>query len=201
MTDSKNVVFDVVGTLVSYDNLFKALESRFGERFRELGIQPKLFGVCWLETADREYTFLSLSGRYAVFHKVFEGLFYRILMYAGIKEPRKFATPEDVSWLVDEWRKLDFTPGAKECIQKLRDAGFTVWCFTTGDVARVKGYFAKAGVHLPDENLLTCDSGGVAKPDPEAYKPVLEKLASVSKSTPWFAAAHMWDVSTARTVG
>ncbi|PVI03038.1 DAO-domain-containing protein [Periconia macrospinosa] len=201
MSNSKNVVFDVVGTLISYDHLFEAIDSRLGERLRESGIQPKLLGACWLETADREYTFLSLSGRYVPFYKIFEGLFYRILMYAGIKEPRKFATPEDVSWLVGEWRKLGLTPGAAGCIQKLRDAGFTVWCFTTGDIERVKGYFEKGGIDMPAENLLTCDSSGVAKPDPNAYKPVLEKLAEVSSSTPWFAAAHMWDVSTARTVG
>ncbi|KAF2680083.1 haloacid dehalogenase-like hydrolase [Lentithecium fluviatile CBS 122367] len=201
MLSSKNVVFDVVGTLVSYDHLFDALESRFGDRFGELGIQPKLLGCCWLETAEREYTYLSLSGRYVTFHRVFEGLFYRMLLYAGIEEPRKFASPEDVAWLVGEWRKLDLRPGAAECVKKLRDAGFTVWCFTAGDLERVGGYFERAGVEMPAANLLSCDSAGVAKPDPNAYKPVLEKLAAKSGAKPWFAAAHMWDVSTARTVG
>ncbi|KAF1960773.1 haloacid dehalogenase-like hydrolase [Byssothecium circinans] len=201
MSASKNVVFDVVGTLVSYDHLFEALETRFGDRLREHGIQPKLLGCAWLETAEREYTYLSLSGRYVAFYKVFEAIFYRMLMYAGIKEPRKFASPEDTEWLVNEWRKLELRPGAAECVQKLRDAGFTVWCFTAGDIERVGGYFKSAGVDLPAANLLSCDSSGVAKPDPNAYKPVLEKLAAESNSTPWFAAAHMWDVSTARTVG
>lgn len=201
MPSSKDVVFDVVGTLVSYDHLFEALEERFGDRFREAGIQPKLLGCCWLETAEREYTYLSLSGRYVIFFKVFEALFYRMLMYAGIKKPREFASTEDVQWLVNEWRKLELRPGAAECVQKLRDAGFTVWCFTAGDIERVGGYFKRGGVEMPAANLLSCDSSGVAKPDPSAYKPVLEKLSKESNSTPWFAAAHMWDVSTARTVG
>ena len=198
---SKNVVFDVVGTLVSYDHLFDALDARLGSRLRKAGIQPKLLGCCWLETAEREYTYLSLSGRYVTFHKVFEALFYRMLMYAGIPEPRKFASPEDVEYLIGEWRKLDLRPGAAESVAKLREAGFTVWCFTAGDAERVGGYFKRAGVEMPAANLLSCDIAGVAKPIPDAYKPVLEKLASISKSQPWFAAAHMWDVSTARRVG
>ncbi|KAI1341682.1 haloacid dehalogenase-like hydrolase [Xylariaceae sp. FL0016] len=200
MAASKNVVFDVVGTLVSYDHLFEAIDQRLGAKLKAAGIQSKLLGCCWLETAEREYTYLSLSGRYATFFKVFEALFYRMLMYAGIEKPREFATPADVEYLVGEWKKLGLRPGAAECVAKLREAGFTVWCFTAGDLARVGGYFKLAGVDMPAENLLSCDTYGIAKPVPDAYKPVLEKL-SVEGKKPWFAAAHMWDVSTARTVG
>ncbi|KAH8900450.1 DAO-domain-containing protein [Thozetella sp. PMI_491] len=200
MSGSKNVVFDVVGTIFSYDNLFDAIDTRFGDRLRAAGIQPKLLGCCWLETAEREYTYLSLSGRYLPFVKVVEGLFYRMLLYGGIEEPRKFASPDDLAYIMAEWHKLKPRPGAAECISKLRDAGFTVWCFTAGDIKRVGGYFAQAGVDMPAENLLSCDTAGVAKPQPEAYAPVLKKLSADGK-TPWFAAAHMWDVSTARTVG
>lgn len=201
MASNKNVVFDVVGTLVSYDHLFEAIETRFGsERLKEAGINAKLLGHCWLEAGEREYTYLSLSGRYITFFKVFEALFYRMLSYAGVAEPRKFATPEDVEYLVNEWRCLGLRPGAAECVSKLREAGFTVWCFTAGDLQRVGGYFKLAGVEMPAENLLSCDTTGIAKPQPEAYKPILERLSG-SGAKPWFAAAHMWDVSTARTVG
>lgn len=41
---SKNVVFDVVGTLVSYDHLFQAIDDRLGDRLREHGIKPSLLG-------------------------------------------------------------------------------------------------------------------------------------------------------------
>ncbi|KAJ9148937.1 Haloacid dehalogenase-like hydrolase [Pleurostoma richardsiae] len=197
---SKNVVFDVVGTLVSHEHLFEALDARMGDRLRAAGIQPMLLGNLWIETAEREYTYLSMSGRYAVFFEVFGALFYRMLHYGGIKEPRKFATPEDVDYILAEWRKLALRPGAAECVAKLREAGFTVWCFTAGDLSRVGGYFKQAGVDMPAENLLSCDDLKLAKPTPEAYKPVLDRL-SAGGATPWFAAAHMWDVSTARTVG
>lgn len=200
MTGSKNIVFDVVGTLVTYEHLFTAIDARLGEKLKARGIQPKLLGCCWLEVAEREYTYLSMSGRYVVFYKVFESLFYRCLWYAGITEPRKFCTPEDVEYLVNEWRKLELREGAAECIKKLRDGGFTVYCFTAGDIARVTGYFSRGGVDMPKENVLSCDSAGLAKPTPEAYMPILKRLSDGDKK-PWFAAAHLWDASTAKTVG
>lgn len=197
---TKDVVFDVVGTLVAYDRLFEALDERLGDKLKAAGIKSRLLGACWVEASEREQTYLSLSGRYMPFFKVFGALFYRMLLYAGIERPREFCTDEDVEWLVGEWKKLTLRPGAKECVQKLRDAGFTVWCFTAGDVARVGGYFKLAGVDMPAENLLSCDTTRVAKPIPDAYKPLLEQLSKDGKK-PWFAAGHMWDVSTARTVG
>lgn len=200
MASSKNIAFDVVGTLVSYDNFFEKLETVCGERLRAVGVQPKLFGCLWLEMAEREYTYLSLSGRYIPFFNLFAPLVYRSLMHAGIPEPRKFITPDEVEDLVGAYKRLTMRPGAVECIDKLRAAGFTVWGFTAGDRERVGGYFAQAGIELPAENLISCDSMSKSKPEPDAYKPVLEKLSS-SRVQPWFAAAHMWDVSTARTLG
>lgn len=197
---SKDVVFDVVGTLVAYDRLFEALDERLGDKLQAAGIKSKLLGMCWIEATEREYTYLSLSGRYKPFFELFGALFYRMLLYAGVEQPRAFCTDEDVAWLVAEWKKLTLRPGAKECVAKLRDAGFTVWCFTAGDIARVGGYFKLAGVDMPAENLLSCDTAGVAKPVPSAYEPLLARLTKDGKK-PWFAAAHMWDVSTARTVG
>ncbi|KAJ4244600.1 hypothetical protein NW762_014456 [Fusarium torreyae] len=199
-SNPKNIVFDVVGTLVSFDNLYKAIEERLGEKLIPRGIQSKLLGCCWQEMAEREYTYLSLAGRYVAFREVFESLFYRTLHYAGVENPRSFASPEDVACVIEGWKKLGLRDGASECISKLRDAGFTVWCFTAGDIARVGGYFTQGGVDLPPENLLSCDTSGIAKPSPEAYDPIFKKL-SVDGSKPWFAAAHLWDSSAAQSVG
>ena len=103
---------------------------------------------------------------------------------------------------MSEYEGLTMRPGAAECVQKLRNAGFTVWAFTAGDLRRVGGYFAKAGIEMPSENLLSCDSTGVGKPDLQAYRPLLGKLMSENDGKkPWFAAAHMWDVSAARLTG
>lgn len=199
---SKHVVFDIVGTLVCYDHLFDAIDRRLGDRLRAEGIKPYLLGQTWMETAEREYANLSISGRYKPYGDVFEAVFYRILWMGGINEPRQFASSDDLSYLMSEYEDLTMRPGAAECVKKLRDAGFTVWAFTAADLRRVSGYFQKAGIELPAENLLSCDDTGVGKPDLAAYKPLLERLTLESGGQkPWFAAAHMWDVSAARTAG
>lgn len=47
---------------------------------------------------------------------------------AGIKEPREFATKEDLDYVMEQYLLLEMRPGAKECVEKLRGAGFTVVC-------------------------------------------------------------------------
>ncbi|RMY62139.1 hypothetical protein D0865_00620 [Hortaea werneckii] len=69
-----------------------------------------------------------------------------------------------------------------------------------GDLSRVGVYFTQAGIDMPAEHLRSCDSSKIGKPDPEAYRPLLKQLSSEG-SMPWFAAAHMWDVSAARRTG
>ncbi|CZT19123.1 related to 2-haloalkanoic acid dehalogenase [Ramularia collo-cygni] len=201
MASSKNVVFDVVGTLVGYAELFDAIDARLGDRLRAEGIKPSLLGYCWIEVAEREYTYLSMSGLYRGYAEVFTAIFWRMLYKAGIEEPRKFADAEDLAFIMEGFKKMGLRPGAKECISKLRDAGFTVWAFTMEDLGRVGTCFASGGVDMPAENLLSCDTSAIGKPDPEAYKPLLKQLSTPGKQAPWFAAGHMWDVSAARRNG
>ena len=98
------------------------------------------------------------------------------------------------------YAEKEMRPGAKECIEKLRSAGFTVWGLTTGDWHTVHGYFERAGIDMPPENLKACDELRISKPEPEAYKPLLTQLSS-DGGQPWFAASHLWDVSAARRTG
>lgn len=108
-----------------------------------------------MEAAEREYTYLAISGRYVTFRQAFDPLFYRMLWMAGIEEPRKFATDEDGAYILNAYNNLTMRPGLKECFQKLRDAGITVWCLTAGDVTRVRGYFLNADVNMPEENFTS----------------------------------------------
>lgn len=194
----KHVVFDVVGTCVSYDAVIAGLETRLGPRLRALCITPKLLGYAWFEAAEREYTYLSISNRYVRFYDVFRALFYRILWMAGVEEPRTFATDADLEFVLARFMELEARPGVAECFEILRENGFTVWAFTAGDAKRVRGYFERNGIDMPLENFASCDSLGVGKPAPESYRPLLERFAGEEA---WFAAAHMWDVSAAKSTG
>ncbi|TVY31343.1 hypothetical protein LSUB1_G008480 [Lachnellula subtilissima] len=147
-------------------------------QLRAEGIKPMLFGYAWIETAEREYTYLSISSTpgYTPFLKVFAPLFYRVLWLSGISEPREFASDEDEDIMMGSFSTLQLRPGASACISHLRAHGFRVWCYTAGDVSTVAAYFADAGIEMPVRNLLSCDMYGVGKPDKESYTPVLELL-------------------------
>lgn len=194
----KHVVFDIVGTCVSYDAMFDALDHRLGDKLRAEGIKPSLLGYLWIEVTEREYTYLSMNGRYVGFREIFRTLFYRMLYMAGIQDPHSFATDDDLKYIMQEYMKLEARPGIKECFQILRDNGYTVWALTAGDVERVGGYFTRNGIHMPKENFITCDSIGIGKPDPRVYQMVLNRLGDDEK---WFAAAHNWDVTAAKQAG
>lgn len=183
---------------MSYDAIFDALEHRLGERLRAECIKPKLLGYAWFEAAEREYTYLSISGRYTRFYDVFRSLFYRMLWMAGIEQPRKFAGDDDLAYILEQFMRLEARPGVAECFQLLRDAGYTCWAFTAGDTTRVRNYFTRNGIDMPAENFLSCDSLKIGKPAPESYQPLLKQFAGEEA---WFAAAHMWDVSAAKSTG
>ncbi|KAK3676545.1 hypothetical protein LTR78_003821 [Recurvomyces mirabilis] len=195
----KHVVFDVVGTCVSFDAYYERIDKVMGAKLRKHTVTAQHFGFTWQTAAELEFTFLSIAGSYKPYQDVLRGLFYRTLMLCGVLGPRKLATDDDREQCIEGYSNLQLRPGCRECFQLLRDNGFTVWCFTTGDIKRVRGYFESAGVDMPLDNFITCDSAGVAKPALPAYEAVWKKLGA--NDVKWFAAAHMWDVAAATKVG
>lgn len=198
---SKTVVFDCVGTLFSYTRIFTAIDTHLGPRLTPYNITGTHLGYTWLEVAERESFFLGISGRRVPFIKVFRAMFYRVLLCAGVPNPQSLFTDADFEKVMDEYMHLEARPGAKECVEMLREAGFKVYGYTTGELKRVRGYFDGAGIEMQEGDLLTCDDKDVCKPMPEAYAPILDKLDKEGDKEPWFAAAHMWDVSAARRSG
>lgn len=199
MVAQKHVVFDVVGTCVSFDAYFDRIDSVIGDRLRSHNITAKHFGFSWMTVAELEYTFLSIAESYRPYKEVLKAMFYRSLWMAGIADPRSFATDVERDYCIEGYSALELRPGARECFDILRREGFTVWCLTTGDIQRVRGYFERAGVDMPLENFISCDSKGVAKPAPRAYRLALNRFGPQDDT--WFAAAHMWDASAAAKAG
>ncbi|KAF2149224.1 HAD-like protein [Myriangium duriaei CBS 260.36] len=196
---SKHVVFDVVGTCVSFDAYFGRIDEVLGPRLRERNITAKHFGFSWMTASELEFTFLSISENYTAYKHVLKAMFYRTLWMAGVEEPRKFATDDERDRCIEGYSLLQARDGCADCFKLLRDNGYTVWAFTTGDVTRVRGYFQRAGIDMPIENFISCDNVGVAKPALAAYRSVLSKFDADDET--WFAAGHMWDVAAAVRAG
>jgi len=83
--------------------MFNVTDARLGNCLCAEGIKPKVLGYAWIEAAEREYTYVSLSRRYKNFSVVFKAILFRMLWMAGITEPRKFATDEDIAYIVSEY--------------------------------------------------------------------------------------------------
>lgn len=196
---AKHIVFDVVGTCVGYQAFFDGITTHIGARLLANNISPQLFGFAWMESSEREFTYLSISSRYAPYKDVFKAMFYRMLWMSGIADPRAFATDKERDAICATYSELKLREGVREAFEMLRAEGFTVWCLTTGDVERVRGYFVKGGVEMPMGNFRSCDTRGVAKPALAAYEPLFESFADGDQK--WFGAAHYWDVSAAKMVG
>lgn len=113
-----------------------------------------------------------------------------MLLKSGVQDPHKFASKEDLAAVVQGYNELEFSADAVECVKKLQQAGITVWGFTMADPKKVAGFFANAGIEM-EGRVLGCDSSGVGKPDPEAYKPVFRRIKNEG-CDPWFGAAHQW---------
>lgn len=94
-----------------------------GDRLRAAYIGVKAFAFLMIEISGREYTNLSISGRYVESSQIFKPMFWRALWQAGVTEPRRFATEEDFTAIAKGYAEKEMRPGAAECIQKLRDAG------------------------------------------------------------------------------
>lgn len=153
-----------------------------------------------MEAGEREYTYLSLSGRYIKFFDIFRSIFYRTLWQAGIENPREFASDDDREFLLASYRTLRPREDLQKCFDTLRTGGFQVWCLTAGDTERVHGYLKAGGVDFPEENFVSCDTIGIGKPDPKSYQHILDKFPTGDREV-WFAAAHAWDSAAAGQVG
>ncbi|GMG24388.1 unnamed protein product [Ambrosiozyma monospora] len=195
-----DIVFDIVGTCISYEKVIEGIETRLGDKLKEAGIDTRLFFFFWLAGCERDYSYLSQCGQYQTFGDIFHYTFYRSLFFAGIKKPREFATDEDLEYIYGEWFKLEARSELKPMFKMLRDYGFTIWCLTDASHDRVSGYFQKSGVEMASENLISCDSIGAGKPEAAVYKYIAKKIPS-SGNDAFFAAAHMWDSIAAKQGG
>ncbi|KAF1911724.1 putative 2-haloalkanoic acid dehalogenase [Ampelomyces quisqualis] len=196
---TKNIVFDVVGTLVSFSSFYTSLSTILSPALAPHNISPQHFAYTWQTAAELEFTFLSISSQYTPYTTVLRSLFHRTLYLCGVPNPRDVVSDEQVDACVQAYSELDVRDDVNLAFDWLRNHGWRVWCFTSSSPQRVTGYFERAGIDMPVANIISCDTLGLAKPALSAYQAVWNMLPDGDEK--WFAAAHMWDVSAAKKVG
>jgi 2-haloacid dehalogenase len=189
---NKHIIFDVVGTLVSFAPFYTSLTTVLSPALTPHGISPQHFGYTWQTAAELEFTFLSISGQYTPYTTVLRGVFYRTLHLLGIPKPRHIVSAEQLDACVQAYSELEVRQGVRESMNYLRNHGWKVWCFTSSSPTRVAGYFERANISMPLSNILSCDTFGVAKPALKAYQTVWDTFPAEDEK---------WYVSAATKVG
>ncbi|PWY64963.1 hypothetical protein BO94DRAFT_591467, partial [Aspergillus sclerotioniger CBS 115572] len=91
---ANHVVFDVVGTCVSFTAFYRTIENTLGPQLRAHNLTAQTLGFTWMTNAELQFTFLSISESYKPYKLVLTELFYQTLHMIGISDPHSFATSE-----------------------------------------------------------------------------------------------------------
>ncbi|KAI9054511.1 hypothetical protein LZ554_001668 [Drepanopeziza brunnea f. sp. 'monogermtubi'] len=233
MPPKKHLVLDIVGTCVSFSAFYAQIATTLGARLLTYNISPAHFGYTWKEAAELEFYLLLQSqsqsqsesergggGVVVPYPRVLAAVFARTLIMAGVPaalvraETGAFASTHDRDVCVRAYTEgLELREGCREMVERLRAEGWCVWCLTSGEKGRVRGYFEKGGLVMEEERIVSCEElaakmegegkgerGGLLyKPCLAAYRAVLALFAEEDEK--WFGAAHMWDVSAAVKAG
>lgn len=177
----------------------------------------------WVTSTERDYSYLSQIKQYKPFIEIMRHSFTRLLYQAGAKDAASLCTPEDMEYILAEYKQLKPREGLAEMMDLLRTSGFEVWCCTDANQDRVKGYFDSAGIDMPLERILSADEIRAGKPEAAVYQWAMGKASSLrpgeknifaggSPSLPCSrkgakqppldqTASHAWDVAAARSAG
>jgi 2-haloacid dehalogenase len=198
----KSVSFDVIGTCFEFSTPISVIQSRLGPSLKTHSIDAKSLFFSWFYAAQRDFTYVSMSGSYKPIAEILTLTFRRACRVVDL--PAESVTDEDVSEVMKAFKSMKPREGLKNCFDGLRDAGCDVYGVTNGGSATSLAYYHNAGIELDEQHLLSCDALKVAKPDVKVYENLnkhLEKRGVGDDKERWFVAAHAWDLIAARKAG
>jgi 2-haloacid dehalogenase len=201
-----SVSFDVIGTCFAFDTPIAKITALLGPTLTTHSISPESLFFVWFYSAQRDFTYLSLSNAYVPIATVLRTTFRRAVLTLGLPAT---AIPDGAAdALMGAFKSLTPHPGLKACVEGLRGRGWNVLAVTNGGAETSQGYFRGAGIEMQDGDVLSCDEIKVAKPDVKVYENARRVLAERAegkgegeKGERWFVAAHAWDLVAARKAG
>jgi 2-haloacid dehalogenase len=206
---TKSASFDVIGTCFAFHAPITTIQSRLGPKLQTLGIDPKTLFFSWFYAAQRDFTYVSMTGSYVPIAQVLKSTFRRAC--AVVDLAMDAVSDEDVEEVMKAFKAMGPRDGLKKCFDGLREAGWDVYGVTNGGTETSLNYFHKAGIELDEQHLLSCDAIQIAKPDVRVYENAQRHLNETIKHTEkglgmgdgarWFIAAHAWDLIAARKAG
>ncbi|KAI4958490.1 hypothetical protein J4E86_004091 [Alternaria arbusti] len=200
---TKSASFDVIGTCFAFSAPITTIQSRLGPKLTTAAVDPKTLFFSWFYAAQRDFTYVSMSGSYVPIAQVLKSTFRRAC--AVVDLPLDAITDEDVDEVMKAFKAMGPRDGLKKCFDGLREAGWDVYGVTNGGSETSLAYYHIAGIELDEQHLLSCDAIKIAKPDVRVYenadRHLTERGLAKGDGERWFVAAHAWDLIAARKAG
>ncbi|EUC40426.1 hypothetical protein COCMIDRAFT_108829 [Bipolaris oryzae ATCC 44560] len=200
---TRSASFDVIGTCFGFSAPIQAIHSRLGPKLKTADVDPKTLFFSWFYAAQRDFTYVSMTGSYVPIAQVLKSTFRRAC--AVVDLPTDAVTDEDLEEIMKAFRSMGPREGLKACFDGLREAGWEVYGVTNGGSETSLNYYHSAGIELDADHLLSCDAIQVAKPDVRVYENanqyISKRLQGKEEGERWFVAAHAWDLIAARKAG
>lgn len=206
---TKSASFDVIGTCFAFSVPISTIQSRLGPKLSTAAVDPKTLFFSWFYAAQRDFTYVSMTGSYVPIAQVLESTFRRAC--AVVDLPVDAVTDEDVEEIMKAFKAMGPRDGLKKCFDGLREAGWDVYGVTNGGSETSLNYYRNAGIELDEQHLLSCDHIQIAKPDVRVYENANRHLSETVRHAKealgtgggarWFVAAHAWDLIAARKAG
>jgi 2-haloacid dehalogenase len=200
---SKSVSFDVIGTCFEFSAPITAIHTRLGPKLSTAAVDPKTLFFAWFYAAQRDFTYVSLSGFYTPIAQILKLTFRRACMIVDL--PASAVTDDDIAEVMKAFKSMGPREGLKRCFDGLRGKGWDAYGVTNGGSETSLKYYENAGIELDAEHLLSCDDLKIAKPDVRVYENANKHLSARGladgNGERWFVAAHAWDLIAARKAG
>ncbi|KAK5102318.1 hypothetical protein LTR70_000103 [Exophiala xenobiotica] len=199
----KSASFDVLGTCFHFTPLITLIDRILHRTDPSTPIDATTLFHSWFYAAQRDFTYLHLSGSYTPIASVLHQTFRRACSIVNFPDPANTITDDDLAAIMTELKRLPPRDGLSEIFTGLRREGWDVYAVTNGAAQTSLKYFELAGIEFDSEHMLSCDEIQVAKPDVKVYENTNRRLDSrgCEAGDRWFVAAHSWDLIAARKAG
>ena len=91
---TKSASFDVIGTCFAFDVPISTIHSRLGPKLVTAAVDPKTLFFSWFYAAQRDFTYVSMTGAYVPIAQVLKSTFRRAC--AVVDLPVDAVTDEDL---------------------------------------------------------------------------------------------------------
>lgn len=182
-TARPTAAFDIIGTCFSLEKPRQAL-ARLGAPEHALEL--------WFAQSLRDSFGFSHAGGYIPLKDMLQAELPRTLAQLGVDAPA-----DGLQAVLATFAELDPRPDLANTARHLGDRGWRLLALTNGAAGTTRALLERAGVLDRFQDLLSCDSISVTKPNRAVYQMALERAAGET----WLLAAHAWDIAGAARAG